>query len=98
MDGVFFVSGSCSEALHQCRTARVLVATSRELGTIQEGRALSWDALVGSGEDEAELYHPGDLAPPPKLAVTTAGGLLAAGCSLGGPFRPAPLPGQVVDT
>ena len=61
MDGVFFVSGD-AEALHHCRTARVLVATSRELATIQEA-GVELDALVGSGEDEAELYHPGDLDP-----------------------------------
>jgi ribokinase len=53
MDAVFFVSGD-SEALHHCRTARVLVATSRELSTIQE-TGIELDALVGSGADEAEL-------------------------------------------
>src|SRR3989441_9238509 len=95
MDGVFFVSGD-GEALHHCRTAQVLVATSRELATIQE-TGIELDALVGSGEDEAELYHPGDLVPPPKVAVTTAGGL-GGWLQPGGPFRPAPLPGQVVDT
>jgi ribokinase len=95
MDGVYFVSGD-AEALHHCRTARVLVATSRELPTIQEA-GIELDALVGSGEDEAELYHPGDLVPPPRVAVTTAGGL-GGWLQPGGPFRPAPLPGQVVDT
>jgi ribokinase len=95
MDGVFFVSGD-AQALHHCRTARVLVATSRELATIQEA-GVELDALVGSGEDEAELYHPGDLNPAPKVAVTTAGGL-GGWLQPGGPFRPAPLPAQVVDT
>jgi len=95
MDAVYFVSGD-AEALHHCRTARVLVATSRELPTIQEA-GVELDALIGSGEDEAELYHPGDLAPPPRVAVTTAGGL-GGWIQPGGPFRPAPLPGQVVDT
>ena len=95
IDGVFFVSGD-AEALHHCRTARVLVATSRELATIQEA-GVELDALVGSGEDEAELYHPGDLDPAPKVAVTTAGGL-GGWLQPGGPFRPAPLPAQVVDT
>src|SRR6266498_2639538 len=94
MDGVYFVSGD-AEALHHCRTARVLVATSRELPTIQEA-GVELDALVGSGEDEAELYHPGDLAAPPRVAVTTAGGL-GGWVQPGGPFRPAPLQGQVVD-
>jgi ribokinase len=95
MDGVFFASGD-AEALHHCRTARVLVATARELPTIQEA-GVELNALVGSGEDEAELYRPGDLVPPPKVAVTTAGGL-GGWLQPGGPFRPAPLPGQVVDT
>lgn len=95
MDGVFFVSGD-AEALHHCRTARVLVATARELPTIQEA-GVQLDALVGSGEDEGELYHPGDLVPPPRVAVTTAGGL-GGWLQPGGPFRPAPLPGPVVDT
>src|SRR5947209_3697107 len=88
--------GAVAAALHHCRTARVLVATARELPTIQEA-GVELDALVGSGEDEGELYHPGDLVPPPRLAVTTAGGL-GGWLQPGGPFRPAPLPGQVVDT
>jgi ribokinase len=55
------------------------------------------DALVGSGEDEGELYRPGDLDPPPRLVVTTSGAL-GGWVQPGGPFRPAPLPGPVVDT
>jgi ribokinase len=95
IDGVFFVSGD-AEALHHCRAARILVATSRELATLKEAE-VQLDALVGSGEDEGEVYRPGDLDPPPHVAVTTAGGL-GGWLQPGGPFRPSPLPGPVEDT
>ena len=93
-DAVFFVSGDV-EALHHARSARILAATARELGTLREA-AVELDALVGSGEDEGELYRPGDLDPPPRVVVTTSGGL-GGWVQPGGPFRPAPLPGPVVD-
>jgi ribokinase len=95
LDGVYFVSGD-ADALRHARSARMLVATARELATLREA-AVELDALVGSGEDEAELYRPGDLDPPPRLVVTTSGGL-GGWVQPGGPFRPAPLPGPVVDT
>jgi ribokinase len=95
IDGVFFVSGD-AEALQHCREARVLVATSRELPTLKEA-GVQLDALVGSGEDEGEVYRPGDLDPAPHVAVTTAGGL-GGWLQPGGPFRPSPLPGTVSDT
>lgn len=95
MDAVYFVSGD-ADALQHARSARVLVATARELPTLREAK-LELDALVGSGEDEAELYRPGDVDPPPRIVVTTSGGL-GGWVQPGGPFRPAPLPGPVVDT
>src|ERR671934_1368029 len=94
-DAVFFVSGD-AEAVHAARRARVLVATSRELPTLREA-AIELDVLVGSGEDEGEVYRPGDLNPPPRVVVTTAGPL-GGWVQPGGPFRPAPIPGPVVDT
>jgi ribokinase len=93
-DAVYFVSGD-AEALHYARTARILVATARELETLREG-GVEIDALVGSGEDEGELYHPGDLEPAPKVVVTTSGGL-GGWIQPGGPFRPTPVPGTIVD-
>ena len=54
------------------------------------------DALVGSGEDLGEQYQPGDLEPPPRLVVSTAGPL-GGWTQPGGPFRAAPLPGPVSD-
>jgi ribokinase len=94
VDGVFFASGDV-EALRRAREARVLVATARELATLRAGD-VELDALVGSGEDESELYRPGDLEPAPRLVVTTAG-RLGGWAQPGGPFRPAPIPGAIAD-
>lgn len=93
-DAAFFVSGD-AEALHAARRARILVATSRELATLRSA-AVELDVLVGSGEDEGEMYRPGDLDPPPKIVVTTSGSL-GGWVQPGGPFRPASIPGPVVD-
>jgi ribokinase len=95
LDAVYFVSGD-ADALRHARRARVLVATARELGTLREAE-VQLDALVGSAEDEGELYRPGDLDPPPRLVVTTSGAL-GGWLQPGGPFRPAPLPAPMVDT
>jgi ribokinase len=95
MDAVYFVSGD-AEALHHARLARVLVATARELQTLREA-GVELDVLVGSGEDEGEIYRPGDLDPPPRIVVTTSGAL-GGWVQPGGPFRPAALPGPVIDT
>src|SRR5439155_22920225 len=84
-----------AEALHHARLGRVLVATARELPTLREA-GVHLDALVGSGDDEGELYRPGELEPPPRVVVTTSGGL-GGWVQPGGPFRPAPLPGPIVD-
>jgi ribokinase len=93
-DAVYFVSGD-AEAVRAARRARVLVATSRELPTLRAA-AVELDVLVGSGEDEGEVYHQGDLDPPPKVVVTTAGPL-GGWVQPGGPFRPAAIPGPVMD-
>lgn len=95
LDAVYFVSGD-ADALRHARRARVLVATARELETLREAE-VQLDALVGSGEDEGEVYRPGDLDPPPRIVVTTSGAL-GGWVQPGGPFRPAPLPAPVVDT
>ena len=85
-DGVYFTAGDVS-ALRQARRARVLVATARELATLQAA-AVELDALVASGDDEAERYHAGDLDPPPKLVVSTAGAL-GGWAQPGGPYKAA---------
>jgi ribokinase len=93
-DAVYFVSGDLA-ALRAARSARVLVATSRELPTLRRGGA-ELDVLVGSGEDAGERFEPGDLDPPPRTVVTTAGAL-GGWVRPGGPFRAAPLPGPIED-
>jgi ribokinase len=94
LDAVYFVSGD-AEALHHARLARILVATARELPTLREA-GVQLDALVGSGEDDGELYRPGELDPAPHVVVTTSGPL-GGWVQPGGPFRPSPVPGTVVD-
>jgi ribokinase len=93
-DAVYLVSGD-ADAIRTARRARTLVATARELPRLREA-GVQLDALVGSGEDEGELYHTGDLDPPPRLVVTTSGAL-GGWAQPGGPFRASPPPGPVED-
>ena len=93
-DGVYFTAGD-AEAVRQARRARVLVATARELPTLHAA-GVELDALVASGEDEAERYQPGDLEPPPKLVVSTAGSL-GGWAQPGGPYKAAAPPGPYED-
>ena len=94
MDAVLFIAGDV-DALRWARRADVLTATSREIETLRRG-SVKLDALVGSGEDEAERYHAGDLDPDPRLVVTTSGAL-GGWMQPGGPFTAAPLPGPRED-
>ena len=94
MDAVYFVSGDV-DALRTARSAGVLVATARELQTLERA-GVRLDVLVASSVDGGERYRPGNLQPPPDLVVTTSGGL-GGWAQPGGPFRAAPLPGSVVD-
>ena len=93
-DGVYFTAGD-AEAVRQARRARVLVATARELPTLHAA-GVELDALVASGEDESERYQPGDLEPPPKLVVSTAGSL-GGWAQPGGPYKAAAPPGPYED-
>ena len=52
MDAVLFIAGDV-EALRFARRAPVLTATARDLEMLRRG-AVALDALIGSGEDEAE--------------------------------------------
>ena len=93
-DAVYFVSGDIA-ALRAARRCDVLVATARELAILRRG-GVPVDVLVGSGEDAAERFEPGELDPEPQIVVTTAGAL-GGWIRPGGPFRAAPLPGAVSD-
>ena len=94
VDGVYFTAGD-AEAVRQARRARVLVATARELPTLHAA-GVELDALVASGEDDAERYQAGDLDPPPRLVVSTAGAL-GGWAQPGGPYKPAAPPGPFED-
>jgi ribokinase len=94
MDAVFFVAGDVDALVH-ARRARVLTATSRELDVLQRS-AVELDALIGSGEDEAERFGGGELEPPPRLVVTTSGAL-GGWARPGGPYNAVAPPGEVVD-
>ena len=74
----------------------MLTATARDLEILRRG-GVELDALIGSGEDEAERYHAGDLDPEPHLVVTTSGAL-GGWMQPGGPFTAAPVPGPREDT
>ena len=93
-DAVYFTGGDVA-AVRAARRAKVFVATSRELPTLERaGEEL--DALVGSGEDVGERLDAVELEPPPRLLVSTAGPL-GGWIRPGGPFRAAPIPGPVED-
>jgi ribokinase len=97
VDTVYFCAGD-ADALRAARQARILVATARELPTLQAG-GVELDALVHSGTDLAEHYQPGQLDPPPKLVVTTMGregGRYVAG-EREGNYAAAELPGPLAD-
>jgi ribokinase len=93
-DAVYFTGGDVA-ALRAARRSPVLVATARELPTLQRA-GVAVDVLVGSGEDPAERFEPGELDPEPRIVVTTAGAL-GGWIRPGGPFRAAPIPGPVSD-
>ena len=88
-DCVYVCAGD-ADALLLARRARVVVATARELANLRQA-SVQLDALVSSGKDEAERYHPGQIDPEPHLVVTTSGAL-GGWAQPGGPYNAAPLP------
>jgi ribokinase len=93
-DAIYFTAGDPA-ALRAARAARVLVATARELPTLVAA-GVQLDALVASKRDPSERYT-GELDPPPRLVLRTAG-------SAGGTYDPggrnwnaASLPGPRAD-
>jgi ribokinase len=96
-DAVYFTAGDPS-ALRQARRARTVVATLRELATV-DAAAVETDALVGSGCDPAERYRP--ITVPPRLLVRTdgsRGGSYLLHCGTAGRYPVAAPPGPPVDT
>jgi ribokinase len=89
---VYFVAGD-ADALRAARAAGTVVATARIMDLLASAR-VQLDAVVRSGKDVAERYHPID--PEPALVVTTAGaegGRWTAAEGRSGEWAAAPLPG-----
>jgi ribokinase len=94
-DAVYFVSGDAS-ALRTARAARVLVATARSLSLLANAR-VQLDALVHSSKDLGEAYARGEIDPPPRLVVSTAGSEGGSWTTLegrSGSYDAVPVPGH----
>lgn len=96
-DAVYFCAGD-DEALRTARTAKVLVATSRE-GERLARAGIDLDAVVGSATDPSEIYT--EIDPAPALVVETQGpkgGRYRCADGRKGRFAPGVLRGDVVCT
>lgn len=97
-DAVYLTAGDPAAA-RAARAARTLVASARGIETIAAAR-VELDALVASRSDHGERYHEGDLDPPPRLVVRTAGpagGEWERSDGQRGRYEATPLPGPPVD-
>jgi ribokinase len=97
-DGVYVTAGDVA-ALQLARRARIVVATARIAPLLRQA-GVQLDAIVGSANDPAERYADGDVEPPPRLVVRTAGSRGGTYTVAGAPpvaYPPTPLPGPVVD-
>ena len=77
----------------------MVVATPRILPTLAAA-GVQLDVLVRSGRDAGERYASGDIEPPPRIVVSTAGsdgGTWEREDGGTGTWAPAPLPGPVSD-
>ena len=96
VEAVYFVAGD-PDALRAARQAKAVVATARISDLLAEA-AVQLDAVVGSGADIAERYHP--FEPAPRYVAITAGargGEWTGGDGRTGKWQAVPLPGPIVD-
>jgi ribokinase len=99
VDALYFTAGDASAA-QAARAARTLVATARGLPVLRRA-GVELDALVASARDEGERYAPGDLDPPPRAVVRTAGpagGEWESQDGATGRWDATPLPGAAADS
>jgi ribokinase len=99
VDTVYFTAGD-SGAVVEARRARTLVSTARGLEALGQA-GVQLDALVASSRDRGERYEAGDLEPPPRVVVRTAGADGGEYETLGGEhghWDASPLPGPVSDS
>ena len=99
VDAVYVTAGDPG-ALHEARSARVLVGTSRIADLLAQAD-LYLDAVVGSAADPAEALDPDAFNVPPHLVVRTEsvrGGRYESSDGRTGTYDPVSPPGPVVDT
>jgi ribokinase len=99
VDAVYVTAGDPG-ALHEARSARVLVGTSRIADLLAQAD-LYLDAVVGSAADPAEALDPDAFNVPPHLIVRTEsvrGGRYETSDGRTGTYDPVSPPGPVVDT
>ena len=98
LDGIYFTGGDAG-AVREARRARVLVATARARGALEQSGVLL-DVLVGSATDADELYDAGMLDPEPRVIVRTRGadGGSWEATGSGGGERPPWLPARRAGT
>jgi ribokinase len=98
VDALYFTAGD-DAAASAARAARTLVSTARGIDVLAEA-AVELDALVASARDRGERYREGELEPPPRLVIRTAGaagGEWEAAGGESGRWEATPLPGPVAD-
>jgi ribokinase len=98
VNGLYFTAGDPG-ALKASRAAGKLVSTVRAIETLAQA-GVQVDALVSSANDQHERYRPGDVDPPPRLVVRTAGaagGTVTAADGSRSRWPPASLPGLPSD-
>jgi ribokinase len=98
VDTVYFTAGDAGAA-REARRAGTLVGTARGLDVLAAA-AVELDALVASSRDRGERYEPGDLHPPPRHVVRTAGsagGEYETAAGERGRWETSPPPGPVSD-
>jgi ribokinase len=98
VDAVYFTAGD-EDALRKARRARTVVATARVLETLRKA-GVQIDVLVASGRDPGERYVAGEVDPPPREVVRTAGpagGEYESFDGERGGWRGTDLPGPVSD-
>ena len=97
-DAIYFTAGDV-EAVRAARAAKMLVSTARGLATLREA-GVQLDALVASARDPGERYESGELDPPPRYVIRTAGrdgGEYETADGRRGSWRATPLPGPISD-
>lgn len=97
-DAIYLTAGDAG-AIQAARAAGTLVSTARGLETLRQS-GVELDALVASSRDPGERYETGELDPPPRYVMRTAGpdgGEYETEAGERGRWDATPLPGPISD-